>query len=486
VRMMRVFGAFVAVALGSVVLAVVTPSGPAAAAEPTAIVPTGVANAVRALSCPTADVCWSVGQVAGSNPGATVGVLQRIAGGTPEAPTPLPVGDGESALAQGIDCWTATDCVVLLRHQPAGDQPSFLAASWVTGGVASAPTPVPVGAPATSAFGPVSCSGSTCVAAVIDDHGPLFTLPTSHLVGLSPDVAPAVLATRAEAVVTDLDCPGPASCVVVGFGGDLFAPVGFAARLTGGSLVDFITTSAYSPANIVCDTLTSCVYQSQETGLDGRIVVGRITAGGVQPPIPVPDVLVVADLACGATVDACAAVGFVNPGVTPQGRIVDIEDGVPAPATPIEEVAAVLATSCGPATCSAIGYTELDPELGLQPENARLLTGIALPGVVVQVPTQLEVDPVFLKVRGGVPIVTLGTLRARLTTTTGEPLAGKVVTFAGGGTPVCTATTGADGQASCRPNITGLLLVLTSGGVTASFAGDAGALPSNGAAGYVG
>lgn len=468
----------VAVALLATVLAVVGVPGPAAAVEPTSIVPTGVAASVRSLSCPTDDVCWSAGLEDGTEPGDRVAVVHRVVSGVQQASIPLPLGAGEVLNPQGIECWSETDCIVLLQHQHDEDSATHLATSRITSGVPAAPVDLAVGSAGTTSFTAVSCSGSTCTAAAYDSAADLFELGTSYLVTLPPAGAP-VVTTVAHAVAADIDCLGPASCIVVGFfGANVFTPTGSVARLAGNTLVDVRPNVTVSPTKVECESLTSCLY------LDGGVAgagvgVGRVNAAGLQPPTLMPGFLVAVDLDCGSGIADCLAVGF---GDDLFARIALIEDGVPEPASVIEELRLVSSVGCGPTTCAALGYTEVDPEVGLAPANARLLTGLALPAPVA---TKLTVEPALGKVQGLVITPSRG-LAATLTTTAGVPLAGKTVSFTAGGQPMCSAVTGANGRATCNPGFAKFLFLATTGGVTATFAGDAGALPSQGQAGLVG
>ena len=85
------------------------------------------------------------------------------------------------------------------------------------------------------------------------------------------------------------------------------------------------------------------------------------------------------------------------------------------------------------------------------------------------------------------PKVNLGTLSARLTQSdSAVPVAGQPVVFSAGGTTLCTATTNADGVASCTIGQSGAKKVIQNKGYTATFAGSPGLLPSTGAGRLVG
>jgi hypothetical protein len=74
-----------------------------------------------------------------------------------------------------------------------------------------------------------------------------------------------------------------------------------------------------------------------------------------------------------------------------------------------------------------------------------------------------------------------GPLSATLSRTSpSAPVAGKVIQFSAGGTPVCQATTNASGVATCSGG--GLLGLTLAGGYTATFAGDAYYAASSGSA----
>jgi hypothetical protein len=63
-------------------------------------------------------------------------------------------------------------------------------------------------------------------------------------------------------------------------------------------------------------------------------------------------------------------------------------------------------------------------------------------------------------------------------TSGGQPVAGETVVFSVGGTRLCSATTGANGKASCGVGLLGELGVILAGGYTARFAGDGNYLSS--------
>jgi hypothetical protein len=91
-------------------------------------------------------------------------------------------------------------------------------------------------------------------------------------------------------------------------------------------------------------------------------------------------------------------------------------------------------------------------------------------------PTVLRAAPQLVLIPfGGVG---LGRVSATLTSS-GQPLAGHTISFTSGTTGLCSATTGANGTASCALGPLAELSVLISNSYTASFAGDGGYLPSS-------
>ncbi|HEY1652216.1 MAG TPA: hypothetical protein VGG09_10075 [Acidimicrobiales bacterium] len=88
------------------------------------------------------------------------------------------------------------------------------------------------------------------------------------------------------------------------------------------------------------------------------------------------------------------------------------------------------------------------------------------------------------------PALHLFTLSATLVWV--NPIVNEPIAFTAGGTALCTATTNDVGVASCNvlTSVPGVLLVLLTGGYTATFAGDdsiaPGFAPSSGKAGLIG
>jgi hypothetical protein len=96
---------------------------------------------------------------------------------------------------------------------------------------------------------------------------------------------------------------------------------------------------------------------------------------------------------------------------------------------------------------------------------------------VAKAATSIRADAAVVKL---IPLgLPLGLLRITLLDDHGQPVAGEPIDFTVGGKPVCTATTGSDGVASCNARPLLLELVLFNG-YSASFAGDANYLPSSG------
>jgi hypothetical protein len=101
-------------------------------------------------------------------------------------------------------------------------------------------------------------------------------------------------------------------------------------------------------------------------------------------------------------------------------------------------------------------------------------TSSAVSLTVNRAPTSIVATPFvnvsLLPVLGGLNLtVTVGIVSATLTTATGAPLSGQVITFTAGATPLCTAVTNTSGKASCSGAV---LPVLAALGYLATFAGN--------------
>jgi hypothetical protein len=95
---------------------------------------------------------------------------------------------------------------------------------------------------------------------------------------------------------------------------------------------------------------------------------------------------------------------------------------------------------------------------------------------VKRAPTALVAAPqLVLLPPGGVG---LGNVSATLSSV-GQPIAGRRITFTTGGTQLCSATTVANGTASCQVSLLAELAVLLSNQYTATFAGDSQYLASS-------
>jgi hypothetical protein len=92
--------------------------------------------------------------------------------------------------------------------------------------------------------------------------------------------------------------------------------------------------------------------------------------------------------------------------------------------------------------------------------------------VAAPAPTTVVAQPV-------IRLTGLLTLSARLTTSSGAPVAGRILTFVAGTTPVCTAATDATGTATCS-NLSAFLRAALALGYNAVFAGDNTYAPSTG------
>jgi hypothetical protein len=107
---------------------------------------------------------------------------------------------------------------------------------------------------------------------------------------------------------------------------------------------------------------------------------------------------------------------------------------------------------------------------------------VACPYAVQRVGTVLHAHPVLLRLGSGISISL--PLSARLTTASGAPITGQPVTMWVAGRPVCTATTGPAGWASCG-NLLDLLAAILSGGFTATYLGSGTFAPSADSAGLI-
>ena len=86
--------------------------------------------------------------------------------------------------------------------------------------------------------------------------------------------------------------------------------------------------------------------------------------------------------------------------------------------------------------------------------------------------TVMVAKPALVSVGLGSVVIAPGGVGATLTTPSGAPIAGRTISFvAGNGAALCTATTGADGKASCG-KLTISLFAFLSGSFKATFAGD--------------
>ncbi|MHB8329368.1 MAG: Ig-like domain-containing protein [Acidimicrobiales bacterium] len=107
--------------------------------------------------------------------------------------------------------------------------------------------------------------------------------------------------------------------------------------------------------------------------------------------------------------------------------------------------------------------------------------------VVTRAPTTLSATPALLGLSPFDPY--LFTVHATLTSqVSGAPLPGEPVAFSTGGTPLCTTTTDASGEASCSllsANATGIAALVLADGYQVTYAGDADYLPSTTSAGLI-
>jgi hypothetical protein len=125
--------------------------------------------------------------------------------------------------------------------------------------------------------------------------------------------------------------------------------------------------------------------------------------------------------------------------------------------------------------CMAVGYSDGSG----YPPVAEIYTS--------QPPTSLAATPAVLQESSLTP--ELVDLTATLTNAlTSTPIPGEPIAFTAGTTTLCTATTNANGVASCNAlgNVSDVAAVVGSDGYTVSFAGDANYLPSSGSAGLIG
>jgi hypothetical protein len=108
--------------------------------------------------------------------------------------------------------------------------------------------------------------------------------------------------------------------------------------------------------------------------------------------------------------------------------------------------------------------------------NRVLELPVAIPTSLSATPAVLETNPI------GLPLFMLSATLTRATT--GMPIPGQLVAFVAHSNPLCSATTNTAGTASCSvlANLGDMLQILLANGYTASFAGQASYLPSQGSA----
>jgi hypothetical protein len=102
--------------------------------------------------------------------------------------------------------------------------------------------------------------------------------------------------------------------------------------------------------------------------------------------------------------------------------------------------------------------------------------------------TSLSVDPILLDTRSGVlGTITVGVVRATLTGgNPAKPIAGQTIVWTVNGTPVCSATTDANGRAICTMSLVNTTIAILSGKVTGTYTGSTLWLGSTGSNGLVG
>jgi hypothetical protein len=124
-------------------------------------------------------------------------------------------------------------------------------------------------------------------------------------------------------------------------------------------------------------------------------------------------------------------------------------------------------TAAGTITNSATVSSDLtDPDTGDNTASAE--TTVNPRG------TNMDARPMLLDDRPSPITIRLGRFHAFLTdSATNAPVPGKVVVMRAGATELCSATTGADGQASCAAPLNLILVAILNLRYTATFAGDA-------------
>jgi DNA-binding beta-propeller fold protein YncE len=249
-------------------------------------------------------------------------------------------------------------------------------------------------------------------------------------------------------------------------------PADITTRATGasGAVVHYATPTASAPGEALTPTI-SCAPASGSLFSIGTTTVTCTAVDSDNAPAQIQRTFSVTvtenELAISTPADVTV------PATSPQGATVryllpTVTDGAdtnpPAP-------------SCTPASGSTfpIGTTTVKcTASAADADNSPVSSSFAV--TVTKLPSTLVVAPqlVVLPLPHGV-----GLFEAAATlSNNGQPVSGEAVAFSVGGTPLCSAVTGAGGVASCGLSLTGELQVLTANSYSAAFAGDATYLPS--------
>lgn len=183
------------------------------------------------------------------------------------------------------------------------------------------------------------------------------------------------------------------------------------------------------------------------------IAGGAATEGPGSAAVVVDRTVPVASIACPASVPvgATASAGWTA------------SDDRAGLATPASGSVALVTTTAGNRTAVAPAPVDLAGNVGAAASCSYTVVAAA------PTPTRLAAGPVLLHVVPGLEITLR--LSATLTTATGAPVSGRLVTFRVGSSVLCTATTDAKGVATCSGR-QGVLVALLAVGYTATFAGD--------------
>jgi hypothetical protein len=442
------------------------------------------------VSCSTVSRCVSVGissteLLAESRNGSTWTIQD----------TPSPAGAQRSLLV-GVSCTSPPACVAVGSYVDSAGARHTLAAGWDGDNWSLQPVPLPAGARSGSLFG-VSCTSPMACIAVgnyVNGAGTTVTLVegwdgTSWSVVQSPNPAGA-----RDSELGGVSCSTAAACTAVGFYLDstgAFLPL---VETQSGS--GWVVQAAPLPAGassraflvaVSCSAATACTamgsYTNSQTftsaGLAERWDGSNWTVQPTASPVTGANVSV-SGVSC-ASSTSCIAVGDYTDSASHQFTLAEAWNGTswrvqPSPNPPGALSSTLSGVSCATTTnCTAVGSS-----FGASP-NGGDAPSVSLAeqynASMARAPTSLTAAPqlvIFPPPFG----VGLGKVSATLTSG-GSPVAGRTITFAVSGIPLCRSVTGANGTATCNVSFLGELIVLFVGGYSAAFAGDSKYLSSS-------